>query len=100
MGAELVTVVPGTISGFSLMVVGWVIRLILLGKLLPRSTVEDAISDRDARIRYLEALYREERDGHNESRRQAAALVDTLKVADRLLDAIRKESGVSGDGPT
>lgn len=100
MGAELATVVPGTVSGFSLMVVGWVIRLILLGKLLPRSTVEDAISDRDSRIRYLEALYREERDGHNESRRQAAALVDTLKVADRLLDTIRKESGVSGDGPT
>lgn len=91
--SELVTVVPGTISGFSLLMVAWVIQAILTGKLLPRKTVEDTISDRDARIQYLEALYKEERDGHNESRRQTSALVDTLKVADRLLDALRKQSG-------
>lgn len=95
---ELITVVPNTISGFSLLMVGWVIQGILTGRLLPRKTVEDTIQDRDARIRYLEALYREEREGHNESRRQASALVDTLRVADRLLDALRQQSGGDPDG--
>lgn len=90
---ELITVVPGTISGFALLMVAWVIQAILTGRLLPRKTVEDTISDRDARIQYLEALYREEREGHNESRRQASALVDTLRVADRLLDTLREQSG-------
>lgn len=73
--------------------VSWVIQAILTGKLLPRRTVEDTISDRDARIRYLEDLYKQEREGHNESRRQTSALVDTLQVADRLLDELRKQSG-------
>lgn len=89
----LISAVPGTVSGFSLLMVGWVIQSILTGRLLPRKTVEDTISDRDARINYLESLYREEREGHNESRRQASALVDTLRVADRLLDSLREQSG-------
>lgn len=98
---ELVTLVPGTVSGFALLMVTWVIQSILTGRLLPRKTVEDTISDRDARIRYLEELYKQEREGHNESRRQTSALVDTLQVADRLLDELRKQSGgATADGPT
>lgn len=96
---ELITVVPGTISGFSLLMVSWVIQAILTGKLLPRKTVEDTVNDRDARIKYLESLYKEEREGHNESRRQASTLVDTLRVADRLLDTLREQSGGDPGGP-
>lgn len=95
---ELITVVPNTISGFSLLMVGWVIQAILTGRLLPRKTVEDTVNDRDARIQYLEALYKEEREGHNESRRQASTLVDTLRVADRLLDTLREQSGGDQSG--
>lgn len=89
----LISIVPGTASGFALLMVAWVIQSILTGKLLPRKTVEDALEDRDSRIRYLEDLYKQEREGHNESRRQASSLVDTLKVADRLLDTLRQQSG-------
>ncbi|MDX3527126.1 hypothetical protein P1P75_11900 [Streptomyces sp. ID05-39B] len=79
-----------------------VVLLIFLGRLVPRSVLEDVRKDRDARVAEILAERDTWRDAHRESERarmeaqsQVGELLELSRTADHVLRAIRGE--VPGD---
>ncbi|MEW2402116.1 hypothetical protein [Streptomyces sp. NPDC046862] len=79
-----------------------VVLLILLGKLVPRSVLEDVRADRDARIAEVLAERDTWRDAHRESeaarveaQSQVGELLELSRTADHVLRSLRGE--VPGD---
>ncbi|MGV9891752.1 hypothetical protein [Streptomyces sp. NPDC003395] len=89
-------------SGGAAALVTLVVLLILLGKLVPRSVLEDVRADRDARLAELAAERDTWRDAHRESeaarveaQAQVGELLELSRTADHVLRSIRGE--VHGD---
>lgn len=89
-------------QGGAAAIVTLVVLLILLGRLVPRSVLEDVRKDRDVRV--AEALserdtwreaYRESETARLEAQGQVGELLELSRTADRALRAIRGE--VPGD---
>jgi F0F1-type ATP synthase membrane subunit b/b' len=79
-----------------------VVLLILLGRLVPRSVLEDVRKDRDARVAEVLAERDTWRDAHRESeaarieaQNQVGELLELSRTADHVLRSIRGE--VHGD---
>jgi F0F1-type ATP synthase membrane subunit b/b' len=79
-----------------------VVLLILLGRLVPRSVLQDVRADRDARIAEIAAERDTWRDAHKESesarmdaQSQVGELLELSRTADHVLRSLRGE--VSGD---
>lgn len=79
-----------------------VVLLILLGRLVPRSVLQDVRADRDARLAEIAAERDTWRDAHRESesarveaQAQVGELLELSRTADHVLRAIRGE--VPGD---
>jgi F0F1-type ATP synthase membrane subunit b/b' len=79
-----------------------VVLLILLGRLVPRSVLQDVRADRDARIAEIAAERDTWRDAHKESeaaridaQSQVGELLELSRTADHVLRSLRGE--VPGD---
>lgn len=89
-------------QGGAAALVALVVLMILLGRLVPRSVLDDVRADRDARLAELAAERNTWRDAHKESeaarieaQTQAGELLELSRTADHVLRAIRGE--VPGD---
>ncbi|NUS82774.1 MAG: hypothetical protein HOY75_08470 [Streptomyces sp.] len=83
-------------------IVVFVVLLILLGRLVPRSVLEDVRKDRDARVAEVLAERDTWRDAHRESeaarieaQAQVGELLELSRTADHVLRSLRE--GVHGD---
>ncbi|MEW1565817.1 hypothetical protein AB0454_22860 [Streptomyces sp. NPDC093509] len=92
----------GVAQGGAAAIVTLVVLLILLGRLVPRSVLEDVRHDRDARVAEVLAERDTWREAHRESEAarleaqgQVGELLELSRTADHVLRAIRGE--VSGD---
>jgi hypothetical protein len=89
-------------SGGAAALVTLVVLLILMGRLVPRSVLEDVRKDRDARVAEVIGERDTWRDAHRESeaarmesQAQVGELLELSRTADHVLRAIRGE--VPGD---
>ena len=92
----------GVAQGGAAAIVTLVVLLILLGRLVPRSVLEDVRKDRDARVAEIiaerdtwRAAHRESEAARIEAQNQVGELLELSRTADRVLRAIRGE--VPGD---
>jgi F0F1-type ATP synthase membrane subunit b/b' len=92
----------GVAQGGAAAIVTLVVLLILLGRLVPRSVLEDVRKDRDARVAEViaerdtwRAAHRESEAARIEAQNQVGELLELSRTADRVLRAIRGE--VPGD---
>lgn len=86
---------------------GIVLLLVLLGKLVPRSTLEDTREDRDNRLAEKQrevdmwkSAYDRERDTNTELVRQVGTLMEVARTADHVLRSLPTGTGESSDGST
>lgn len=89
-------------QGGAAALVALVVLMILLGRLVPRSVLEDVRADRDARVAEIAAerdtwrtAHRESEAARQEAQSQAGELLELSRTADHVLRAIRGE--VPGD---
>lgn len=89
-------------QGGAAALVALVVLLILLGRLVPRSVLQDVRSDRDARLAEISAERDTWRDAHKESeaarieaQAQVGELLELSRTADHVLRSLRGE--VPGD---
>ncbi|MFI2620408.1 hypothetical protein [Streptomyces sp. NPDC018584] len=97
---ELLGINPA--QGGAVAIVTIVVLFIILGRLVPRSVLEDVRKDRDDRLQALvgerdawREAYRESEAARMESQSQVGELLELSRTADHVLRAIRGE--VHGD---
>ncbi|TXS39701.1 hypothetical protein [Streptomyces sp. t39] len=101
--SELFGLKVGDAGAIGLVVI--VVLLILTGRLVPRSTVEDVRADRDARLAELTSERDTWRDAHKESevarqvaQGQVGELLELSRTADHLLRSLPQPDWEVGDG--
>lgn len=89
-------------QGGAAAILALVVLFILLGRLVPRSVLEDVRKDRDDRVAEIraekntwQAAHRESEAARIEAQNQVGELLELSRTADRVLRAIRGE--VPGD---
>ena len=89
-------------QGGAAAILALVVLFILLGRLVPRSVLEDVRKDRDSRVAEIlaerdtwRAAHRESEAARIEAQNQVGELLELSRTADRVLRAIRGE--VPGD---
>ena len=91
-------------QGGAAAIVVLVVLLILLGRLVPRSVLEDVRADRDARLAEIAQERDTWRDAHKESESarqvaqdQVGELLELSRTADHLLRSLPHPEGVTDD---
>lgn len=87
----------GVAQGGAAALVALIVILVLNGRLVPRSTLQDALTERDT---WREAHRRSE-EARLAEREQTAELLEMSRIAQHVLTALPRPSsgGVSPDGP-
>lgn len=86
--------------------VGIVVLLVLLGRLVPRSSLTDRLADRDAQIQRLvderdtwRSAHQLSEEARRESQDQAGELLELSRTADYLLRSLPRGGEVTASAP-
>lgn len=94
--ADLVAAIPLgqlSINGILVIIVATVVWSIISGKLIPEKTHLRELATRDNQIVDLTKARDTLSDTVGETTRQNTQLIDSLRITDRVLEALRSEAG-------